>query len=277
MLGIILIAVAELFAEASASIGRYEVKHRKETLYAMGFLTGFWATVFLIIFSLTLGEFRFSYESLPTFGLRLVLEAILMFVTLHAMIAADRSTFTFLRTFTIPLLLVTDIALGYALSMDQILGVSLIVIALLILLLNHGLSRRGKLLSLASAITAVGTLTLYKYDITHFNSVEAEQALTHVFLLIVIVVAAKLQTGEDVTRHMFRPVFFAQSLLAGVATMLFSFAFLFAPASVITAVKRSLEILGAIVSGRAYFHEKHVALKLLACALVAGGIALMVM
>jgi hypothetical protein len=276
MLGIILIAVGELFAEASATIGRYEVKHRKETLYTMGFLSGFWATVFLIIYSLTWGEFRFSYDSLPTFVLRLVLEVALLLFSLHAMVQADRSTFAFLRTFTIPLLLAADLALGYALSMSQISGVTLIVVALLILLLNHGLSRRGKLLSLMSAICAVGTITLYKYDITYFNSVEAEQTLMHVFLLLAIVVVAKLQTGEDVTRHMFKPVFFAQSLLAGVATMLFSFAFLFGPASVITSVKRSLEILGAIVSGQKYFHEKHVALKLLACALVAGGIGLMV-
>ncbi|MBL8158093.1 hypothetical protein JNK62_00970 [bacterium] len=276
MLGVILIAVGELFAEASATIGRYEVKHRKETLYTMGFLSGFWATVFLVIYSFTWGEFRFSYDSLPTFGARLGLEIALLLFSLHAMVQADRSTFAFLRTFTIPLLLAADLALGYPLSINQVFGVSLIVIALLILLLNHGLSRRGKLLSLMSAICAVGTITLYKYNITYFNSVEAEQTLMHVFLLVAIAAAAKLQTGEDVTRRMFKPVFFAQSLLAGVATMLFSFAFLFAPASVITAVKRSLEILGAIVFGRKYFHEKHVLLKLLACALVAGGIGLMV-
>lgn len=276
MLGIILIAVGELFAEASATIGRYEVKHRKETLYAMGFLSGFWATVFLIIYSLTWGEFRFSMESLPTFGLRLVLEIALLLVSLRAMVAADRSTFAFLRTFTIPLLLVADIALGYVLSIYEIMGVSLIVIALLILLLNHGLSRRGKILSLLSALTAVGTITLYKYNITHYNSVEAEQTLAHIGLLIVIFALARWHTGEDVTRHLFKPVFFAQSFFAGIATVLMSFAFLFAPASVITAVKRSLEILGAIVSGRTYFHEKHVALKLLACVLVAGGITLMV-
>lgn len=277
MLGIVLIAVGELFAEASATIGRYEVKHRKETLYSMGFLSGFWATVFLLIYSLTWGEFRFAWESLPTFGLRLILETILLFFTLQATITADRSTFAFLRTFTIPLLLVVDIALGYAISIPQIFGISLIVIALLILLLNHGLSRRGKILSLLSALTAVATISLYKYNITNFNSVEADQALTHIFLLIVIVIAAKVHTDENVTRQMFRPLFFAQSLLAGVATVLMSFAFLFAPASVIMAVKRSLEILGAIVSGRTYFHEKHVLLKLLACALVAGGITLMVM
>jgi drug/metabolite transporter (DMT)-like permease len=272
MLGIMLIALGEIFAETSATIGRYEVKHRKETLYAMGFLSGFWATIFLILYGLVWGEFRFSLESLPTFGLRLVLETMLIFFTLHATITADRSTFAFLRTFTIPLLLVADIALGYSLSLNEILGVSCIVIALIILLLNHGLSRRGKLLSLLSALTAVGTLTLYKYNITYFNSVEAEQTLTHVLLLLIIAVVAKWHTGENVAHHLFRPIFFIQSLLAGVASVLFSFAFLFAPTSVITAVKRSLEILGAIVSGRTYFHEKHVVVKSIAFLFIAAGI-----
>ena len=272
MLGIALVALAECFAEASISIGRYEVKNRKETLYAMGFLSAVWATVFLLAYAFIWGEFRFSLESLPTFGLRLVLEVILLFVTLHALIAADRSTFAFLRIISIPLLLVADIMLGYAVSSMQIMGISLIVIALGILFLNHGLSRNGKLLTILSALLAVGTITLYKYDITHYNSVEAEQALTHLVLLIVLVVVAKLHTGENVARHLLRPPFLAQSLFAGVATVFFSFAFLFAPASVIMAAKRSFETLAAIGSGHRYFREKHVAVKLIAFALVAGGI-----
>lgn len=272
MLGIALIALAECFSEASTLIGRYEVKHKKESLYAMGFLSGFWAAVFLVIYGLLWGEFRFSLESLPTFGLRLLLEATLMFVSLHAIIAADRSTFAFLRTFTIPLLLATDVFLGYVITANEIVGISLIVIALLMLFLNHGLSRRGKLLSFISALLAVATTTLYKYNITNFNSVEAEQLITHVTLLALLVIVARRQTGENITRHLFRPLFFTQSLLAGVATVLISFAFLFAPASIIMAAKRSFEVFGAILGGRTYFREKHILLKLLAFALVAVGI-----
>lgn len=275
MFGIALIALAECFAEASISIGRYEVKHRKETLYAMAFLSAAWTTVFLAIYTLTWGEFRFTLESLPTFTARLILESLLLFVSLNALIKADRSTFAFLRIITIPLLLAADIALGYTVSITEMLGISFIVLALIILFLNHGLSRRGKFLSILSGLIAVATVTLYKYDITHFNSVEAEQILTYATLIILIIVVAKIHTGENVVRHMFQPLFLAQSLFAGIATALFSFAFLFAPASVITSAKRAFETFTAVISGRSYFKEKHFIVKVVAATFVAAGIVIM--
>jgi len=60
------------------------------------------------------GSFGFSMASLPTFGARLLLEIILSTTTITAIAKSDRTTFTFLRTTTVPLLLLVDLALGYA-------------------------------------------------------------------------------------------------------------------------------------------------------------------
>jgi len=277
MYGILLIAIAEFFAEASLTIGKYEAGKKKESLYAMGFLSGIWATAFLALFGLWQGDFHFSLESLPTFTVRVILEIVLLFTTLNAILAADRSTFSFLRTFTIPLLLAVDFALGYVLTIEQVFGVSLLAIAILLLYLNHGLSRRGKMLSIISAVVAVGTITLYKYNITHYNSVAAEQTYLHLILLIAIIVAAWVRVRENVFRTLFQPVLLFQSVLAGIAAVFMSFAFVFAPASVIMAAKRSFEILAAMLFGRTYFHEKHVLLKLGCAILVALGITLLVL
>src|SRR3989338_10538360 len=133
MFGIILIAAAGVFEETGTVIGKYEVAHKKESLYAMGFLSSVWASLFLIVIGLALDDLIFSLASLPTFLLRMVLEVILLFVSLNAVLAADRSTFSFLRTLTIPLLLVADLALGYAISTTQILGIGLMVVAFLFL------------------------------------------------------------------------------------------------------------------------------------------------
>ncbi len=276
MLGVVLAAISQLFAEIGTSIGKYEVAHKKESLYAFGFLNAFWATAFLAIIMLFRGEFVFSLASLPTFGLRVVLEIILMFVSAHAVITADRSTFAFLRVLTIPLLLGIDIMLGYAISHAQILGMTVIFIACVLLFSARGLSRRGRLLSIGSAILAAATLSLYKYNIENYNSVEAEQTLLHLITLSVFVVAAWWHGGENVFRLLVRRDFLAQSVVAGIAGVLFSYAFLFAPASVITTSKRVFEILGSIVSGRAVFHEKHIVVKLIACALITLGLYLMV-
>lgn len=277
MLGVFLIAIAELFAEASTSIGKYEVAKKKESLYAMGFLSSIWATVFLVAIGYYQGDFHFALASLPTFALRSVLEVVLVFVTLNAILTADRSTFTFLRTLTIPLLLVADFLLGYTLTVMQVLGVSLMAVAIILLYFNHGMSRRGKMLSVLSAILAVGTITLYKYNITHYNSVAAEQAYLHAIVLVALVIAAWVRVRENVFRSLVKPIMLVQSLLAGVATVFLSFAFLFAPASVIMAAKRSFEVLAAILFGQTYFKEKHVLLKLTAFVLVAAGVTLLVL
>src|SRR5438128_6890539 len=133
MIGIILVGIAGFFAEIGTSIGKYEVAHKKESLYAMGFLSGVWSSSFLIIIGFVRHDFIFSTASLPTFLLRAVLEIILLFVSLNAVLTADRSTFSFLRTLTIPLLLIADLSLGYAIPPQQIFGISLMVLAFVFL------------------------------------------------------------------------------------------------------------------------------------------------
>lgn len=275
MLGIALVAVAEIALQWSSSIGKYEAQKRRESIYAIGFLMWFWTTLFLLLWgTIGPGEFRFSLESLPTFGLRVILEIAMMFVTLRALMQADLSTFSFLRTFTIPLLLIVDIMLGYAISTIQLVGIGVIIAGSLLLISRKSLSKRGKLLSLLSAIIAVGTLSLYKYNITHFNSLEAEQFFIHLILLIVLVAAAYAQHRENLFRYLGKPVFLSQSILSGIGGVLMSYAYLFAAPSVITAAKRSFEIIYSIIVGRTYFHEHHLALKLAAAALVICGISL---
>jgi hypothetical protein len=277
MIGILLMTVAEIFAEIGTSIGKYEVSHKKESLYAMGFLNAIWATIFLVLIALSSGgEFVFSLASLPTFIARAVLEVILVFVALKAVITADRSTFSFLRIITLPLLLLVDIGLGYDISLLQMVGISLVVISLIFLIMNHGLSKEGKLLSLLSAVLAVGTVSLYKHNVTHYNSVEAEQIIMHLIILLALIISARVLSKENVFASLTHRTLFLQSLASGVATVLASFAFLFAPASILMTAKRSFEVSFSMLTGRSYFKEKHMALKVGAFSLITLGIVLMV-
>lgn len=276
MFGIVLIGIAQLFAEFSTALGKYEYERKRESLYAFGFLNAFWATIFLFAIALYRDSFVFSLESLPTFTLRAALEVVLMFVSLNAILIADRSTFAFLRTLTIPLLLGVDIALGYVITLPQMIGIALMIAAFLVLSMNHGLSRRGKALAILSALLPVATLSLYKYNITNFNSVEAEQALQHVVLLIALLIVARIRTGENLVTHLFKREYLAQALSAGAASVFMSYAYLFAPASIVTAGKRAFEVVGAILFGRTFFKEKHLIVKLLAFVLISGGVVLLV-
>jgi drug/metabolite transporter (DMT)-like permease len=275
MSALLLVLVAAFFVELSTSIGKEEVASKKETLYAVAFLGGIWTTVILVSFAfISSSPLVFSLQSIPTFGLRAVLEIALVFISISAIQQADRSTFSFLRMLTIPLLLIVDFLLGYALSALQILGVFFIMTVPLYLFHKKGMSKKGKLLSLSSAILAVATISLYKFNITHFNSVEAEQAMMYVILLVTIILTAWLRGHENVFRYLTHPLCIVQSLSAGVAGVCMSFAYAFAPASLVVALKRSFELLTSLLSGKILFHEKQFIPKVFASCVAILGIVL---
>jgi len=277
MFGIILAFVSSIFREAGTSIGKSKALQHKESIYTMGFLNLFWAVIFFFGYALFIrGEFIFLLASLPTFGVRLILEVIQAHVTMKAIVASDRSTFGFLRIWTLPLLLGVDIFLGYTIGLSQMLGISVIIVAFIFLFINHGIKRKGAGLVIFTAINAVATISLFKYNITHFNSVEAEQGLVALVLLVYFFFMARYIAKErPLLDFMRQPVFFFQSFAMGIAGVLMSFAYVFAPASVITSAKRSLTVLTSTISGNLYFREKRFFVKIIAFLLIALGIVLL--
>lgn len=275
--GLILTAFGNAFRELSTSIGKYEVEQKKESVYTMGFLGFFWGTIIFFVLGFIIRDsFVFSFASLPTFGARLILEIILMYIAVHAVVHADRSTFGFLRIWTIPLLLVVDIFLGYEISTLQVIGISLIVLSFIFLFINHGIKKKGALLTLLTAIIAVATISLYKYNITHFNSVEAEQGITFSILMLCFFFSAYYIKKENPLRFLTQKIFFAQSFTRGISSIFFSFALVFAPASLLITAKRSFSILASVLSGHYYFKEKHFVTKLVSYLLITAGIILLI-
>lgn len=287
MFGLLILAVATFSNEVANSIGKKAVQKKEESVYTMGFLHTFWATLFILVLAFIVpkdffiegfpGGFTFSLASLPTFIPRLVLEIVQLHVSLFAITRADRSTFSFLGIITIPLLLFVDILLGYPISTIQLAGITLIFISLLILFANHGIRRKGMFLVIFSAINAVITVSLYKYNISNFNSVEAEQGIILLALLVYTYLLANKRCGENPLVFFLRPLFLFQSIIKGFGGVLISFAFLFAPASIIMAGKRSFTIIWSIISGNIYFKEKRLAVKIVGFLLITTGIILVAM
>lgn len=276
MFGIILVSIGTFFDEISTLIGKREVNNNKETVFTMAFFSLFWSTLWFLVIVLWRGEFLFSAASLPTLLLRSVIEVALIYAGTMAVVRSDRSTFGFVRTGTIPLLLLADLWLGYTLTLPQILGIIVIVLTLLVAFLNHGIHKEGMKFVILATIFPVLTISLFKYNITHYNSVEADQLVTHLILLAFLFVMAIRVGKENPLTMLFRRPFFAQSFAAGVGGVLISFAYLFAPASTITAAKRAVSVLWAIISGNIYFQEKHIGLKITLFVFVTVGIILLV-
>jgi hypothetical protein len=255
MFGIVLMALGTGLSEASSSLGKMQVAKKRESIYSMAFLSSFFTVVFIGV-TVTFGaSFTFNFQSLPSFLVRVCLEILLAYITTQAIVKADRSTFGFLRLITLPLLLIVDIVLHYTFSISQIAGMVIIILSLGLLLGFRTTSRKGTGLIIISSTIAVITISLYKYDITHFNSVAAEQMIVGTVLVLFFGVLAKYKNNENVWRFFSQPVLAFQSLSMGLGGVCESFAYTFAPASVIVAAKRGLEVLWSILAGHYYFKE----------------------
>ena len=276
MIGVLMTMVAGFFGEIGTSIGKREVNNHKESIYTMGFLNMFWITIILLATAIFVsGSFVFSLASLPTFIVKIILELFQVHVSLLAIVTASRSTFGFLRIWTLPLLLIVDIALGYTVSPWQATGIFVLVAAFVLLFMNHGIEKKGSGYVMFTAFNAVATISLYKYNITNYNSVVAEQSISYLILLLYSFIMASFVARENPLSFFKKPRFLLQSLSEGVAGIISSFAYLFAPASIITAAGRSAGVFWSIVSGNVYFKESRLILKMSAMALIVVGMFLL--
>jgi hypothetical protein len=204
---------------------------------------------------------------------RIIVELLLAYVSAEAIIAADRSTLGFLRLLTIPLLLVIDIALGYRLSTVQLVGIGIMFLSLLLAFRHNQRGHRGAWAAILSAILAAVAVSLYKYDITHYNSVVVDQGIVLAAMLMVFYAMAR-RRGRSPLKLLVRRVTGTQALANGLVIPLESFAVGLAPASVIITLKRSLGLGWCIVFGGLYFHEHSLRRKLSSAVLMAVSLVL---
>ena len=203
------------------------------------------------------------------------MEILQFHVTLLAIFRADRSTFGFVRVGTVPLLLLVDFVLAYAIKSTQVVGVGLIILSFLVIFAGRQIGRRGIALVIFTALNAVITLSLLKYDITHFNSLTAEQLLISLIVLLYFLLSSIFVKKINPFSYFRERVFLAQSITAGLGFVLESFAYVFAPASIILAAKRGSVVLWSTLSGNIYFGERKLFLKLFVAVLLISGIVLL--
>jgi len=267
MFGILLAAASSAFGELSSSLGKKEVRDKAESYYTFGFLSLLFGAVFMAVVGFLRDSMVFSMESLPTFIPRAILEILQVHITILAIVKADRSDFGLIRTLTIPFLLLVDIALGYVITTKQLFGITFIFIAVAMLLSVEHLRIKGLWLL---------TISLYKYNITHFNSVEAEQSLISLIVMIYLFFCAMLIYKEDPFRFMRKPIFIVQMATSGLASIIVSYAYLFAPATIITTATRSFSVFFSLLSGKIYFKDGDIGAKAFVFSLIIVGLILLI-
>lgn len=276
MFGIFLALTSSLFTEISTIIGKKEIENHTESVEAMGFLTYFWTMIWYLSIVLYKGGFVFSLASLPTFIVRTILEIILAHTVLYAVTRSDRSTFSFIRVGTIPLLLIIDLVLGYSFDIKKIIGIGCILFSLLFVFTRKEINKKGIGLLIITVFMAATTISLYKYNISHFNSVETEQFFITYILLIYFSSRIVIKDRVNPLRFLVHYPFSVQSMVRGIAGVCAGFAYQFAPASIITSVDRSGGIFWSIISGGVFFKERHIIIKFLVLMFLVTGIVLLI-
>ena len=275
MFAALILLAATLLEEVQETLGKKAVRQRRETLYSMAFLGMFWTLIFLIISVFLGAKFVVKTQSLPFLAARCVLETIFSYIVALGVVRVDRSTLGFMRLLTIPLLLAIDLSLGYHLSNLQIAGICVMFAGLAAAFYRNPRGQRGWGIGIAIAVLGSITTTLYKWDITHFNSVTGDQIIVCAFNVLFFYIMS-VKTGPSPLKLLVHKRTGVQSLANGLGLAIEAFAFTFAPASVIIALKRSLALFWCIIFGKQFFHEKKTRHKLYAGAFTVAGLVLLV-
>jgi len=276
MLGILFQGVASFFEEISGSLGKAIVTKQASALFALTFINSVGTIAMNAAYALA-GEGRFVLHpaSYPTLALLCVMAATQAYAAMMGTALSSRSTFNFVRTGTMPLLLGIDLALGVAVTARQSYGILLIVVALGVLFMNHGIDRKGLGWVVISTVNSAASIAIYKWHITTYNSVAAEQIVLHAAIALSFLAMALRHGGLRPFAVLRNGSTWAQTFTYGFGVFLEGFAYQYGPASVILAAKRSFAVLWAIVTGNRVFNEGKLGLKLAASGVVICGIVLL--
>jgi hypothetical protein len=275
MTALFIILFSTLSQEVADSFGKKAAARRQASAYGLAFLGFFWVAVFMAGSLLVGAEFRLQAASLPTLVPRIVLECAIAYLSAVSVIRMERSAMGFLRLLTIPLLLATDLIMGYRITVWEMLGIGLLLAGMAWVFSRSRGSRKGGGYVVLLALVGVATASLYKYDITHFNSIAGEQLVVALSVMLFFSVVARLKGLPQPIRLVAKPLTGTQSLAGGLAFAVESFAYMYAAPSVIVSIKRGLALLWSIAFGHKWFNERGLAVKLRAASIAVAGLVLL--
>ena len=262
MLGIIFVTISAFLSEIASSTGKWAIKHHWEHPAVMGLLNNVWTTgYFLLIALVTPNSIVIVPASIPFLILLLVDYLIQTGATLTAIGRASRSTFSLLRTLTIPILACIDALTRTDVAPEKFFAMACMFLIAVWLYRNHGIEKSGAWLSVFTAVNAAFGIALTKYIFDMGTSVVAVHLIYGCITSVMLLVWSK-QDRASISRKHWKFIAY-QSAAFGLGSVFGGYALTFAPASIVTAASRSLDVLFSIIFGHAIFKERHIKEKVI--------------
>lgn len=275
MFGIILAVIAAFFVEIGCSIAKYESSKHSENVWSAMFLNNCVTLLMYVGLGMYCGTLTFAVTSWPLVILSIVVCLIASFVGNTVTLRAPRSLAGSFRMLTVPLLTIVDYYLGYDISPVQVLGIGIVIATILTLMKRDAWHKPSTKWLLLNTVCTVVHLSLYKYTIDNVTSVETLQTLFSGAVLISSIIGAHFFQKQNLFKLFKKPFALLQAGSMGIGSVLDGFAYLYAPASIITASYRSAQALCTLVTGSLYFHEHKIWSKIIAVLFLSGGVLLL--
>lgn len=153
-------------------------------------------------------------------------------------------------------LLTVDLILWYNISSWEIAWILLITFTLIIVSSNRTISLNGVGYVLLSVIFSVVNISIVKYWIENYNSLESQMLIIQVLVSIIMFFVVLFQKGLNWIAVCFNPKYFVVGVFNSLNVLFNNIALLFGPASVVTALRKVWEVIWWVVFWKVIFDEK---------------------
>ncbi len=188
---------------------------------------------------------------------------------------ADRSTASIFSVLVLPMLLISDIILWYGINIYQIVWVLFITLVLLISSYSGTLNMKWFKYIIATTLIAFVSTAIFKYQISYYASVYSQLFIQSFFSIFISAFIVYKQMWFAGIKAVFRKDYLIIGFVRWLNTMLTSLAYMFGPASIISAFKRVWAMFWGVIFWKLIFHETNIWKKFANVAVLSFGIFVM--
>lgn len=272
---ILSVILGAFFVEQSTSMKKKlkdELDHYQLSLLTVMAMALF--SVFSVVIAWNMGV-TLSVMSVSLFVSQIFLSLFYYPILNKAIHQAERSTFSILGCMTLPILLVSDIMLGYGVNAYKILGIIVISVVVVYILATKTLSLRWcKDIVLANWIYML-MMIAFKYSTYHFASTEMVNLLITLPTALLFIPIVLKKRWKNWLKQTFSPKYFWIAGLYGVGWVLIAESYKTLIASSVMLFKQFFAMIFGLITGKLLFHEWRLYKKIIFVVSLGVGIVLM--